>query len=224
MKEDKIRLTHRQAGMAIFLLIVIIGGAVAYFAKSGEESRTDQVLRISEEKEVQDQLSPENSDTNTTANANASQILMGVHVTVAVHNPDQVYFLPEGSRVQDAIEAAGGALQEADLSKLNLARYLTDSEQIRVPFEGEEVAEDLTPGSDGASAQSAESATKGLTNINSADKIELMELPGIGEVMAEKIIRYREENGPFGSIEDLQNVPGIGSKKFDELKGCICVN
>ena len=224
MKEDKIRLTHRQAGMAIFLLIVIIGGAVAYFAKSGEESRTDQVLRISEEKEVQDQLSPENSDTNTNANANASQILMGVHVTGAVHNPDQVYFLPEGSRVQDAIEAAGGALQEADLSKLNLARYLTDSEQIRVPFEGEEVAEDLTPGSDGASAQSAESATKGLTNINSADKIELMELPGIGEVMAEKIIRYREENGPFGSIEDLQNVPGIGSKKFDELKGCICVN
>ena len=142
--------------------------------------------------------------------------MIGIHVTGAVAWPDHVYTLPEGSRVADAIEAAGGALEEADLSRLNLAAYLKDGQRIRIPFQGEaDQAEDSMDETD------PDTQTKHLTNINSATKIELMELPGIGETTAMKIIAYREEHGPFSSIEELMNVSGIGESKFAAIKELI---
>ena len=137
---------------------------------------------------------------------------IGVHITGAVSRPDQVIFVPEGSRILDVIELAGGPTNEADLSRINLAAYVTDGQKIRVPFEGEEEAPE--------EAEEVE-ATKHLTNINSATKIELMELPGIGEKMAERIIEYRNEHGGFHAIEELMNVSGIGETKFNGLKDLV---
>ena len=136
-------------------------------------------------------------------------------MTGAVQNPDKVYYLPEGARVADAIEIAGGAVEGADLSQLNLAAYVKDGQRIRVPFAGESLS---------AEEAGTEGQTKHLTNINSATKIELIQLPGIGDTTADKIIAYREEHGGFSSIEELMNVPGIGQTKFESLKDLISVD
>jgi len=163
--------------------------------------------------------------------------LLGVHVSGAVVYPDQVWYLPEGSRIADAIEMAGGPLKSADLTRLNLADYITDSMRIYVPYKGEDSdpytgheglvirgGETESGNSSGGEQNSSSNLSEAdLTNINFATKIELMALPGIGEAFAERIIRYREENGPFSSIEDIMKVEGIGEKKFEQIRNYITV-
>ena len=144
-----------------------------------------------------------------------SRIMCGVHVTGAVKVPDQILYLPEGTRVGEAISAAGGAAEEADLSQLNLADYIYDGQKIYVPVLGEKIINiENTQGENGENL---------LTNINLATKIELLNLPGIGETYAERIIQHREENGPFETIEDIMEVKGIGESKFNDLKDKITV-
>lgn len=142
-----------------------------------------------------------------------------VDVSGAVATPS-VVTLAEGSRVADAIDAAGGALPEADLAQLNRAARLTDGEKVHVPVEGERAA-----GAAGAGANSAETGAvaQQLININTATEAELDVLPGVGPSTAEAIVADREENGPFSTIEDLMRVSGIGEKKFEKLAGQICV-
>ena len=142
--------------------------------------------------------------------------MVGVHVTGAVVEPDRVYYLPEGARVSDAIEAAGGANAEADLSQLNLAGYIKDGQRIYVPTVGEKI--------ENIANTAGENQENLLTNINLASKIELLDLPGIGETYAERIIQHREENGPFETIEDIMKVKGIGESKFNDLKDKITVD
>lgn len=142
--------------------------------------------------------------------------MIGVHVTGAVVEPDRVYYLPEGARVSDAIEAAGGANAEADLSQLNLAGYIKDGQRIYVPTVGEKI--------ENIANTAGENQENLLTNINLASKIELLDLPGIGETYAERIIQHREENGPFETIEDIMKVKGIGESKFNDLKDKITVD
>ncbi|WP_139652961.1 ComEA family DNA-binding protein [Raoultibacter phocaeensis] len=156
-----------------------------------------------------------------------------VHVTGAVANPG-MYELAEGARVQDAIEAAGGFSDSAADSVLNLARVVSDGEQIVVPDRtdtgdapadaeaaAEGGAQGVASGRQGSSSGNAVIA--GKVNINAAGAEELDGLPGIGEATALKIIADREANGPFASIEDLQRVSGIGAKKFAQLAELVCV-
>ncbi|WP_158098438.1 ComEA family DNA-binding protein [Collinsella sp. An307] len=142
-----------------------------------------------------------------------------VDVSGAVATPS-VVTLAEGSRVADAIDAAGGALPEADLAQLNRAARLTDGEKVHVPITGEQAA-----GAAGTAADSVETGavTQQLININTATEAELDVLPGVGPSTAEAIVADREENGPFSTIEDLMRVSGIGEKKFEKLAGQICV-
>ncbi len=142
-------------------------------------------------------------------------VMLGVHVTGAVAIPDQVLYMPEGSRVGDAVAAAGGANEEADLSQLNLAGYLQDGQRIYVPAKGEKI--------ENFENTDRENRENLLTNINLATKIELLNLPGIGEAYAERIIQHREKNGPFEKIEDIMEVKGIGESKFNDLKDKITV-
>lgn len=128
--------------------------------------------------------------------------------------------LKEGDRLVDAVEAAGGLKEEADLDRINLARKLNDEEKIYIPRIGEEDIPkiiDSNPGSDN------NTNNKSKININTADKEELMTLPGIGEATADKILNYREENS-FEKIEDIMNVSGIGDKKFEDIKDMISTN
>lgn len=156
------------------------------------------------------------------AGAPAGRIV--VHVVGAVVSPG-VVVLADGARVADAIAAAGGAASDADTEQLNLARVLGDGEQVRVPHAGEQlVAPDPGPSPPGASGGGAAGASGGSTpgggvvNINTAGAAELESLPGIGPALAARIVEYRDGHGPFASVDDLTDVPGIGPAKLEALR------
>lgn len=121
--------------------------------------------------------------------------------------------LPSGSRVADALAAAGGALPGADLAGINLARVLTDGEQVAVGVPG---------ATDGGGAAPSGPGT-GLVDLNAASEQELESLPGVGPVLAGRIVQWRNDNGGFGSVEELQEVDGIGPATFEELRDEVTV-
>ena len=139
--------------------------------------------------------------TDTGVTAPVSEVV--VHVAGAVKKPGLIR-LPSGSRVADAVEAAGGAAKPRDLDSVNLARVLVDGEQILV-----------------GKARS-ESGSTGI-NVNSASAKELEELPGVGPVLAQRIIDWRTANGPFTSVDDLNSVPGIGDSVLANIKPLVTV-
>lgn len=141
-----------------------------------------------------------------------------VHVAGWVAEPG-VYELAEGSRVIDAIEAAGGARRGAELAALNLAAPLTDGQQVLVPRAS---AVEQPPG---AAPPSGASTTGGATlvNVNVASAEELETLPGIGEVLAATIVQYREEHGPFTSVDQLMDVSGIGEVTLEEIRDLVTI-
>ena len=141
-----------------------------------------------------------------------------VQIAGAVPRPG-VYALARGSRVQDAISAAGGFLAEADKTGINLARALEDGEQLEIPYT--EGASPVLGTPLPASTESASSAE--LININTASLAELDSLPGIGPTTAQKIIDYREQSGPFLAKEDIINVSGIGPGTYERIKDLITV-
>lgn len=144
---------------------------------------------------------------------------LAVHVACAVATPG-VYYLPPGSRVRDAVAAAGGALDEANLNALNLAAPVEDGQQICVPFRSS--AASSSSSSETSSAPNATSVSTGTQiNINTADAAQLEALPGIGPALAQRIIEYRQEHGPFATVEDLIQVPGIGPAKLEQLRPWI---
>lgn len=127
------------------------------------------------------------------------------YVTGAVANPGALLSLPAGSRVEEALVAAGGALPNADLSRVNLAARLRDGDQIHVPALTE--PEIALPTASGG----------GLVNVNTATLEELDMLPGVGPVMAQAILDYRAANGPFADLPALDNVDGIGPATLEEI-------
>jgi competence protein ComEA len=138
-----------------------------------------------------------------------------VHVSGHVQHPG-VYRLAADARVGDAVEAAGGAAPDADLSAVNLARRISDGEQIHVPASGETgVAAGEGPA--GAGAAGGGTATAKV-NLNRASVTELQNLPRIGPATAAKIVADREANGPFRSVDDLSRVSGIGEKTIAGLR------
>ena len=150
------------------------------------------------------------------------------HVIGEVNNPG-VVTLPEGSRIIDAINKAGGKTEEADLSKINLAFIVEDGTQIYIPRINENLNQ-VNLISDGAGigviindSNLEENELEVKVNINTANKEKLETLPGIGETTAQKIIDYREANGKFKTIEDIKNVSGIGETKYESLKDKITV-
>jgi competence protein ComEA len=139
-----------------------------------------------------------------------------VYVSGAVTHPD-VYELPPESIIKDAIEAAGGATNEADLDRINLALSVADGQHIYVPHQGEE-SPPISPPTEPPDTASGQ--TGGKININTASQSEIESLPGIGPSRAQGIIEAR----PYDSIEDIQKVPGIGEVTFQKLKDLITVD
>jgi competence protein ComEA len=140
-----------------------------------------------------------------------------VHVVGAVRKPGVYSFRP-GARVVDAVRTAGGFAPGADGQAINLARPLVDGEQVVVPRKGES-----PPPTAAGPAPPGAAAPGGKININLAGVSELDSLPGIGPVLAQRIVDYRTQHGPFRTVRDLLKVPGIGEKKFSSLEPYVTV-
>jgi competence protein ComEA len=149
-----------------------------------------------------------------------------VYVSGAVRHPD-VYLLPSKSIVKDALQAAGGAIDAADLNRINLALELYDQQQVYIPRLDEVTPAVPLPGSappPAATAPGGASAGgKVNLNLNTASLEELDGLPGIGPAIAQRIVDYREANGPFSSPKEIMNVKGIGQATFEKLQDRIVV-
>jgi competence protein ComEA len=141
-----------------------------------------------------------------------------VHVAGAVREPG-VYGLDEGARVADAIDLAGGARSRADLDALNLAMVVTDGMQVLVPVK----AGDPAPSAPALESGMTQTPTPAPVNINSADQIALETVPGIGPVTAQAVIEYREQIGPFDSVEELIDVSGIGPATLESIRPYVTV-
>lgn len=141
--------------------------------------------------------------------------LFYVYVIGAVYKPGVVE-VEEGTRLYQVIQKAGGALETADLSKINLASIVKDEQKITVPYienKGDEV---------NGNSSNVQVGTR-LVNINTANEAELQTLSGIGASTAKKIVDYRNQNGDFNTVEEIMNVSGIGQSKFDSIKDDITV-
>lgn len=147
--------------------------------------------------------SGEGVDDGVGVDGRGAGVAVTVHVAGAVAQPG-LYEVPSGSRVADAVEAAGGALDPADLDALNLARVLTDGEKVTV-------------------GAAAETEGDGLINLNTASQQALTELPGVGPVLAARIVAYREEHGPFASVDALDAVSGVGPAVLAGLRDAATV-
>ncbi|MHA7620164.1 ComEA family DNA-binding protein [Cellulosimicrobium cellulans] len=144
-----------------------------------------------------------------------------VHVVGQVAAPGLVTVATD-ARVADALDAAGGATPDANLAALNLARTVTDGEQIHVPRPGEAVAA-LPPASSGAAATGGGGAGGAVVDLNAADAASLDTLPGIGPVLAERIVAWRDENGPFTAVDELGEVSGIGPAVLEDVRDLVRV-
>lgn len=147
-----------------------------------------------------------------------------VHVAGAVTAPGVVR-LPAGSRVNDALSAAGGATADADVNRLNLAQVVQDAQKIHVPRHGEpmsaEAADGAAAGAGGGDAGAGAPGTK--INLNTADVAELDALPRVGPVLAQRIVDWRREHGAFKSVEELDAVDGVGPKMLEALLPLVTV-
>jgi competence protein ComEA len=187
----------------VALLAVTIGGAGLWYVRS-----------LPRPVEVAEVPGPGDAPLPAASAGPSPEVVILVDVAGWVRRPG-VYEFEEGARVIDAIDAAGGARSGALLESLNLAAPLADGIQILVPRQGETVA---PPASGGAAAGVA-----GLINVNTATPTELEELPDVGEVIAQAIVDYRTENGPFTSVDQLLDVSGIGDATLENIRELVTV-
>lgn len=218
---------------AIFILVILIGFIFIYryYYSNDETILTNETISD----EINQNDFQNESDVGNTIEENIPTSKIGiikkenkimVYVTGEINSPG-VVCLDEKSRIVDALEAAGGKTENADLSKINLAYILEDGVQIRVPRIGEASNEKEAYITDeaGQGVVTGELVTEDTknskVNINVANSEKLQTIPGVGETTAQKIIKYREEKGKFKTKEDIKNVEGIGDAKYEKLKDYI---
>jgi len=194
--------------LIVLVMIVAFNGASAWM-----DSRGEKLLDSADASTVVEEPAVENA----TAPA-VDPVTVTVHVCGAVTTPG-VYTLPEGSRITDALEKAGGFSPKADTISVNLAEVITDGQQVVIY---EKSADPVNGTSTGPSKGAAGAVSSGLpVSINHGSLEALMLLDGIGEKTAQKIMDYRKAQGGFKNIEELKNVPGIGDKKFEQIKNDV---
>ncbi|MBY6085194.1 helix-hairpin-helix domain-containing protein [Priestia flexa] len=157
------------------------------------------------------------SSTRDVSQKDSTSTQIVVDVKGEVQKPG-VYELEAGLRVQDAVERASGITKEADMNQVNLATKVADEMVIYIPAIGQE------PQVPVASGGSVEKSDSGVVNLNTATLEDLQTLNGIGPSKAQAILTYREENGPFKTVEDLLQVSGIGEKSLEKIKAEIAIN
>jgi competence protein ComEA len=199
---------RERTGLAI-LAVLVVAGAVFWYVRSLPRPVTIQATG--------GELRP---GAAALASPSPSPAVLYVHVAGRVRHAG-VYQLHQGDRVIDAIRAAGGARQDADLRSINLAALVTDGEQIIVWKKGPGGSV-MASGGGGGSAPGSGSPSQPV-NLNTATLDQLESLPGIGPALGQRILDYREQHGPFASVEDLVNVSGIGEKRLEDLRPLVTV-
>lgn len=195
--------------MGVICIILFIGVVIYFYIENKEDDEYFDFEELEEEEiknEVEDVIIEEEK--------------IVVHISGEVINPG-VISLNEGARLIDAINMVGGVTEKADLDKVNLAYVLSDAQKIYIPSKDEEESEN----SDIIISEnySLNNNKNLIVNINTANEEELQSLPGIGSLIAKRIVDYRKENGKFNSIENIKNVSGIGESKFNKIKNNISI-
>lgn len=194
-------------GVCIIIICIIICAIIESNDKQTSNFSVEDNIIVSEQNEI-----VENED--------EGEII--VHVAGEVNNPG-IIRAKEGSRIIDVVEKAGGFTGEANVDKVNLAYEVKDEQKIVIPNKNEKDNElNIIDESDDFIIENNNN-NGGLININTATQSELESLTGIGPSMASKIIDYRDKSGKYKTKEDIKNVPGIGSSKYEAIKDEICV-
>lgn len=189
-----------RVGVGAALILLLVGLGCAVFITAITPHGTSSVVAPS--------ALPSSS---TAASPGANSAVIYVHILGQINTPG-LYALHDGDRAVDVVAAAGGLTASADPSALNLARFLSDGEQIIVPAVGENMP---------AAGAGGGTSIPGKVNINTADEPTLETLPRVGPAMAARILAWRAANGRFTAVEDLMSVSGIGEKTFDGLKDLV---
>lgn len=205
---------------AVFVVIMI--GAILFFLffmKTEEEvvQETEDTFPL-----LETELATETTETGATEGTAQVQELILVDIKGAIKSPG-VYKMEQYDRVQDVVDKAGGFKKHADETMINLAQKLTDEMVIYVPMEGEEALEGMPPLIASETTANPQATEEGKIHLNSATQAEVETLNGIGPKKAEAILMYREENGPFHSVEQLTEVTGIGDKTVENIRDQIVV-
>lgn len=201
--------------LGIIASVAIAG--ICYYVYARDSSFSEENLEIAQSQE--ENLSYENMNTNNETN---SETII-VHISGAVNN-EGIVELKENSRIQDAIDKAGGLKENACIDKINLAYILEDGMKICIPtIEEQKKKDEIEQESKNSTEGSSESKQNIKVNINTATQTQLETLPGIGPSTALKIINYRNEKGKFKTIEEIKEVSGIGESKFNNIKDLITI-
>ena len=211
MKYQKKRMAHRAMLFVYLLLLPLLAGGCERYSYESVAVRDS----------FPDSGSEAESEPESTDGISGKVTLIRVYVCGAVRESG-VYTLPQGARVCDAVEAAGGLSEEADEISLNQARILSDGEQITV-LTKEQAEKSALMAAEGSAADEGRPPDSLRININTAGPEELQKLNGIGAARAADIIAYREEHGGFQKIEDIMKVTGIKSSLFNRIKDGITV-
>ncbi|MEA1939483.1 MAG: helix-hairpin-helix domain-containing protein [Candidatus Caldatribacteriota bacterium] len=207
-KQEKITI------IVLITIIIIVAGSLLY--KNYYSRNTFDIV------------SPvETTIDNNNAPIEEKEIPLIVHVAGAVEEPG-VYQLDKDDRVIDAIKAAGGETEKANLDAINLAAFIKDGQKIIVPFIVSDNPDEVDKNkvfnnSEITYSSSSSFSSNSKININVVNESRLQDLPGIGPVLSGRIVDYRNQNGLFGMIDDIKDVSGIGEKKFEGIKDLICV-
>ncbi len=206
----------KQNKTMIIIGILIIIGIIIYFFNNNQLEKSN----------INDEILVSNNTSNEKSANNEEENIIVIHITGAVKIPGVVR-LTEGSRIEDAINKAGGLTEDANIANVNLAYVLEDGTKIKIPSITDEITMDEsiinTDGGEGVTDNSNLEKNKTSININKADELELQRLQGIGPSLASKIVDYRNNNGNFENIEDIKKVSGIGDSIFENIKENIYV-
>ena len=209
--------TKQKIGLILAALLIVILAFIWLFSIYGNDPPKNEIKKSQESNnEVEFKLGIKEKENKT----------IMVDISGEIITPGVVK-LPEGSRIIDAITAAGGKTEDADLSKVNLAYILDDGVQLYIPRYNEKLEKEIVQTEPGVGiiqeGINTTSKKDSKVNINIANKEKLATLPGIGEGTAEKIIEYRSKAGKFKAIDEIKKIPGIGESKFKSLKDKITI-
>ena len=207
----------QKIGLILAALLIVILAFIWLFSIYGNDPPKNEIKKSQESNnEIEFKLGMKEKENKT----------IMVDISGEIITPGVVK-LPEGSRIIDAITAAGGKTEDADLSKVNLAYILDDGVQLYIPRYNEKLEKEIVQTEPGVGiiqeGINTTSKKDSKVNINTANKEKLATLPGIGEGTAEKIIEYRSKTGKFKTIDEIKKIPGIGESKFKSLKDKITI-